>query len=578
MIEINNIKKEYYQGYGTEINNKKIEYIGEWRKDVAIGFWTHPINHHRVSLLINKNNEILYEGYSCYDFTEKIYRTSKGYYIVTGYRDCSAPGKAPDYRGPYIQRIIDEVGKTVMRKCGIEYDSLTDRWYDPNDMDFFIPREMGMGIVENEGSFYQLSDFKKIFEIPRKFKLESVFEQGLCLLSVPDDNRDFIVTVVGKEIVSFFDVNDSERLFALIDKTNDTSLIKFSKDNRSPSIAVFKKQLTLIEEKQKEQLNKVIRYSAYSYPRYYISEKNVTIEEFENGITITKNELMVLQDLHRIVCPIGKERDEERLSFHLRKCEKYPDNCLECIFYSDFMILWIEDGCGKRMYRFYTLAGESMSNSIFCNLMTTNYYTRVRVEKDKNLYNHQFVYSNDRKDCGIVIINDGLLIDSPFPDFMFDRERHFYNLCVHENFIKFEKEYYDFFYKKIPLKYTDVKLEEIIKKYLFKMSPDFELNMVVDEFHCGKIHKMLGEHEAKEKYMDGCIYLPFPSKLDSVQNELSYRCKNRPNYINRISYIGDYKDSEGENYSLYLFNCQPYGFCDTSGNIYYNFNPEKMVL
>ena len=397
-------------------------------KGCCYRIWTHPNNHHNVPILINKKNEILFEGYSCSDYAEEIYRTSKGYYIVTGYRDCSAPGKDPDYRGPYIQRIIDEDGKTVIRKCGIEYDSLTDRWYDPNDVDFFIPKEMGMGIVENNGSLYQLSDFKKIFEIPQKFKLESVFEQGFCLLSVPEDNRDFIVTVIGKEIVSFFDVNDSERLFALMDKTNDTSLIKFCKDNKSPSIAVFKKQLKLIEEKQEERLNKVMLYSAYSYPRHYISEKSVTIEEFEKGITISKNELTVLQELHRTICLIGRERDGEKFTIHMRENEKYPNNCLECLFYSDFMILMMKDGCGKNKYRFYTLDGESLSNKFYCDLQTTKNHTKV--EKDKNLYSHKFHYSNDKKNCGIVIINEGILIDSPFPDFMFDKERYFYNLSV----------------------------------------------------------------------------------------------------------------------------------------------------
>lgn len=578
MIEISKIKNEYHQNYGIEINKRKIEYIGQWRKGVAIGYIKHPSYHHYVPLLINKNNEILFECYACAEYTEEIYRTSRGYYIVTGFRDCSAPGKDPVYSGPLVQRIIDEDGRKEIHNCNLVYDSSTGKWSDPDDDDFFIPKDMGMGIVENNGSFYKLDTFEKIFEIPQKYILESIFEQGLCLFSVPEDNRDFIVMVKNNEIIDYLNVNNENKLLKLIDRTGDTSLVNYSNNDSSFAINVLKKQLKIIKEQKetdkKQRLEMINYYSSHSYPRHYISEELTTIEDFKNEIKISEAELKILQKLHAILCKEEIDK-KEQISFRLRENIKAPDNGLECLFYADFMILRINGEFGLIMNRFYSLSGHALSNKIYYKVSPI---FKSSSTKNSNYFsNHYFTYGQ-KKDSGILIISGDKIVESPFPDFMYDKDKYFYNLSVHENYISFKEEYYDYFYRKLPVKYTDVKLEEIIKNYLYKMTPDFEVSMWADQFTCGNVCVMLGGYIAKEKFLKGSICLPLPSRLDSIQNELSYKYQNCPNHVDRVIFIGDYENGTEGKFSLYLFTCRPHGYCDTKGRIFYDFTPDEVTL
>ena len=183
MISSNFHKLVFTQKYEVQIDNLEIEYISEWRKGIAIGYSKDNISSYKyIPNLISKNNKILYHGYSCYDYVEEIYRTSKGYYLVYDYKDFSAPGKDPDYRGPFLKCIISENGEEIIRQYDIEKYQLNkhrvfkNNWYNSNDKDVFIPKEMGLGIVEYENSFYRLEDFKKLFEIPHKYKIESIFD------------------------------------------------------------------------------------------------------------------------------------------------------------------------------------------------------------------------------------------------------------------------------------------------------------------------------------------------------------------------------------------------------------------
>lgn len=578
MIEVNNIRKKYCQNYSKVINGREIRSIGEWRKGVAIGYATNPIDHHSVPYLINKSDEILYEGYSCCDYAEEIYRTSKGYYIVTGYRDTSAPGKDSHYSGPYIRRIIDEDGRTVIHKCNVFYDSINCRWYDPNDEDFFIPREMGMGIVEYNGSFFRLDNFEKLFEIPQQYKIESIFEKGVCLLSVPQDNREFFVLVKNKEIVDYFDVNNENKLFKLINKTGNLELINYNNNEDSIAIRIFKEQKKNIDEKEEKEkrhrLEKINYYSSNTYPRHYISEDLITVEEFKNGITLCAQEIKLLQKLHKTLCKEDLQK-KERISFHLRENKKTPDNCLECFFFSNFLVLRMNEDYGKIISRFYSLNGHALSSKLYYNVgpIRKDYPN----ENQSCFSNHYFVYKH-KKDSGIIIISGGTIIENPYPDFMFDKDRFCYNISVHENYISFKNEYYDFSYRKIPVNYTDVKLETVVKNYLYKMYPDFEVSMYCDEFVCGHVRCMLGGFMSKEKFMHGSIYKPLPSRLESIMSELSYRYRNIPNHVSGIKFIGDYEDEVDGAYSIYLFNCRPHAYCNTEGHIFYDFKPNEVML
>ena len=114
-------RKLFTQKYEVQIDNLKIEYISEWRKGVTIGYSKDNISSYKyIPNIINKNNKILYHGYGCYDYVEEIYRTSKGYYLVYHYKDFSAPGKDPDYRGPFLKCVISENGEEIIYQSDID--------------------------------------------------------------------------------------------------------------------------------------------------------------------------------------------------------------------------------------------------------------------------------------------------------------------------------------------------------------------------------------------------------------------------------------------------------------------------
>lgn len=367
---------EFNQRYEVELEKIKIQYTGEWRKGVAIGYGRNPMSYQDIPYLISKD-KILYRGNNDYYHVEEIYRTSEGYYLVFYYRDCSAPGKDSDYRGPFLKCVISEDGKTKISPYKMINGDINTGWYDSNNKKVFVPKEMGNGIVEFGNSFYRLDDYRKLFEIPQKFKIESIFEHGLCLLSVPEDNRDFIVTVKNKEVVDYVEVNDAEKLVKLIEKTNNTSLIKYSNREDNAVINVIKKQQETIEVKEYfekcERLKRVYYYSKCTYPYNYISEESVSITEFENGITLSQKELAIIKDLYQTVCKEGEDEEGEKYRFHIRNVERISDYCLECMFYKDFMLLRI--GGNKydehKMFRFYSLDGKCISEKIwfFFNLV-----------------------------------------------------------------------------------------------------------------------------------------------------------------------------------------------------------------
>lgn len=123
-------RKLFTQNYEVQIGKLKIDSISEWRKEVAIAYSGSIPN------LINRDNKVLYYGYGCEDYVEEIYRTSKGYYLVYHYKDFSAPGKDPDYRGPFLKCVISENGEEIIYQSDIERYLYINRdfkndWYNP---------------------------------------------------------------------------------------------------------------------------------------------------------------------------------------------------------------------------------------------------------------------------------------------------------------------------------------------------------------------------------------------------------------------------------------------------------------
>lgn len=574
MVDFYSPKKEFKQQYGAVVDNLEIEYIGEWRKGIAIGYSKDPMSYRMVPHLISKDKKILYRGYACSDYVEEIYRTSKGYYVVNEYRDFSAPGKDSDYRGPVLKCFISEDGKERIHHSEIKYGYFKNNWYDSNNKEVFTPKEMGLGIVEHENIFYNLTDFTKLFEIPKKYKIESIFEYGLCLFSVPEDNRDFIVIVKNKEVVEYVVVNDLDHLTKLIEKTNDTSLIKFCTTESNPTINILRKQQEIIDNTQKAEksnrLRKVKFYSDYYFPRHYISEVLITEKEFENGIVLSNDELKILLGLYQTILKEG-ENESGKYRFHLRKASNSDEYSLECMFYKDFMLFRFggtRDDDPHKMFRFYSLDGKCLSDKIYRSIENTE--GRI-IEKDNNFNDYCFYYRNclwvnDKYDNGIIVIKDGKLIDNSFLDLMHNTSEKNCRPSLHKHFIRFKDERFDFFFNKISINYVNVEIEEVIKKYLYRMKPDFECDT------------SLFEYSAEEEYIDGKLSLPFPRELETIQSELYYKKCNRPNHIKEVEHIKDFIDENGEECSLYLFKCRPHGYCDAKGNVFYNFNPDKLVF
>lgn len=565
-------KTVFHQRYEFEIEKIKIKYTGEWRKGIAIGYGSNPLSYQDIPYLITKD-KVLYRGENDYYHVDEIYRTSEGYYLVYCYRDCSAPGKDSDYRGPFLKCVISEDGKTRISPYEMRDGDMNTGWCDSNNKRVFVPREMGMGIVEFENSFYRLEDFKKLYEIPSKFKIESIFERKLCLLSIPEDNRDFIVTVKNGIPTEYVEVNNIKKLVKLIEKTDDTSLINFCTNNNS-LIRVIKKQQDTIENhlyfEKCQRLKDVVYYSEYSYSWHYISDFSITAKEFEDSVTqISNKELTCLKKMHTIIAKEGENDSSDKYIIRMRKVDLIPDHALGCMFYKDFMILRFGGNKydERKMFRFYSLDGKCLSEKVFKNVQSTKEYRKI--EEDKNFNNHIFHYSNDRKDCGIIVIKEGKLYDNKFPEFMFNPKTYSYDISVDEFCIYYKRDRYDFFFNKIKLNYVDIEIEEVIKKYLYRMKPEFDCY----------ISDIINNHyTAKEKYIDGELCYPIPDKLNSIKNELIFKGKNVPNFIKGISHINDYEDDNGETYSLYLFKCRPHAYCTSKGEVNYNFNPDKIVL
>ena len=217
------------------------------------------------------------------------------------------------------------------------------------------------------------------------------------------------------------------------------------------------------------------------------------------------------------------------------------------------------------MYRFYSLKGEYLSDKVYKKLKSTKDY--IKVENDTNFDNHCFQYVNGKGNHGIVVIKDGKLYDNPIPE-------SFSNYSIQEHYIKHKDEYYDFFFNKLQLDYIDLHVEEEIKNYLFKMKPDIENYAGGDYMENNRLFCLV--YHAIETYMNGKLYLPRPRKLSDIQNELHFRRKNIPNFVQHIQRIEDYVDDMGEPYTLYLFKCRPYAYCDTSGHVVYGFDPNNI--
>lgn len=218
-------------------------------------------------------------------------------------------------------------------------------------------------------------------------------------------------------------------------------------------------------------------------------------------------------------------------------------------------------GYGERIYRFYSIDGKCLSSKIYSKLYIAN-NSKTEIEYDENFNNNSFYYENEGKDRGILIVKENKLSEMQFPEKLGW-------ISVHDKYLSTSDDYYDFFFNKIDVQYVDVQIDEIINKYLYNMIPSFP------DFEVGRDYYF---NNPEGIYIDGRIVFPNPRSLELIGSELYLRCHNRPNHIDEVSHIGDYVDEYNEEYSLYLFKCRPHAYCDTKGRVFYDFNPDEIVL
>ena len=129
------------------------------------------------------------------------------------------------------------------------------------------------------------------------------------------------------------------------------------------------------------------------------------------------------------------------------------------------------------------------------------------------------------------------------------------------------------------IKYLEVSVKSKIKDYLYSLTPEI---LEPDEyeagysFYHGKGFFILSHIPGKNSIKINDIeYKIDPIKREKCLDEITYRHRNRPNFITKIKYMNKFQTNKGV-INLYLFECRPYAFFDPSGKIYYNFDINKV--
>lgn len=129
--------------------------------------------------------------------------------------------------------------------------------------------------------------------------------------------------------------------------------------------------------------------------------------------------------------------------------------------------------------------------------------------------------------------------------------------------------------------YVRVNVVEKIKDYLFSLDTNI---LDIDEYDKGlmkertKNYYIMDHLTGKQSIsIDGIDFKIDPIKRSACLDEIYYRHKNRPNYISSVQFVNKFQTKEGV-LEIYKFQCNPYAFCDTEGNIYYDFSIDDVVL
>ena len=197
-IEIENDWVEYY------VTRKCVGTISNRRKGIAI------VHCGNVFYLIDRDgNEIL-------STTNKLIRVFGGYYVSLGehrfnYRTFPGQDRDTEYETTtIIYDIYDENGERINSKQDAGFFKSMDI------LQTMTAVEIGEDRVFYKNALYDLSDYSLVASFTKNIRLEGMFIDGQCKVRCPEDDRNFIVAVLGHKVWQVFDEDEFRRIVEVL--------------------------------------------------------------------------------------------------------------------------------------------------------------------------------------------------------------------------------------------------------------------------------------------------------------------------------------------------------------------------
>lgn len=555
--------------------------IGMRRKGIAIAFvpnrFVNYVQYSSTYYLVNKDNEVIFELNTEYKETHfeyyhnRIYRTIKGFYIIekNGLEIRTRVGKDDQEIDYTSVEVLDENGDKVPT-------------WDKNDIG--IDKEcnyMGYGIFEFENTFYDSESLEKLFSIPSKFHIETIFENDMARLSI-NQSFEFAVIVKDKNIIEQCVFKELDNLKGKYEKAESQFLKKMHLSHQeSESTANNARQY--IEKYGYELCTNGSLFRPYG-EEIFISKKNYieSYGNFENINSINNADITILNAINTGLQTYQDDKDK-RIIFRL-------DKDINIYIYHDVYILEIFSRKG-RLYSFFNTDGNKISSNIYIEgftqlstNLTPNLYessnSTASFEKITDTNNTVFLAKAINYKRYIVRFEKGILIESEFP---IREDLKGYDMSLEKGYIKYIKlnvktkckvddiKYFDFDMNPIKVNYINCHIKTEINNYLYTLKEKFISS------YGGAFSGYYGElifypNKPKLTWINGVPTLPFPKSYESCTAKIDILNNNRENDVTSIEKIKTYLTEEGT-FDLYKFICKPHGYCDRFGNLYYNFNP-----
>lgn len=561
--------------------NTSLATIGMRRKGIAIAYIPkRSVNYVQYSstyYLVNKDNEVIFELNTEYKethfeyYNNRIYRTIKGFYII-------------EYNGLEIRNRVgrddqefDYTGVEVLDENGDKVPS-----WDKNEIG--IDKEcnyMGYGIFEFENTFYNSESLEKLFSIPSKFHIDTIFENAFAQLSV-NQSFEFAVIVKDKNIIE-------QSLFTDLENIKD----KYEKAER-----LFLKKMHYSHQKTENLENSANHYiDKYGYElcangslfrpygeEIFVSKKNY-IESYGNFEKINSIDSADISILNAI-----KTNLQTYQNTHKRRILFRLDKNINIYIYQDVYILTAYTRKGK-LYSFFNTDGHKISRKLYIEgftqlslILTSNLYessnNMVSFEKITDINNMIFLAKDINYEQYIVRFEKGTLIESALS---IKEELKEYHMTLEKGYIKFRKsnvntkckvddtKYFDYDMNPLKVNYINCHIKTEINNYLYSLKEKF-ISSYGGCFSGYNGELIFYPNKPKLTWINGVPTLPFPKSYESCNARIDILNSNRENDVASIEKIKTYLTEEGIFY-LYKFVCKPHGYCDRFGNLYYKFNP-----